>query len=206
MAKEVRFNKNHEIRAGVGADSAPTVTGYAARFNSLSLDLGGFVEKISPGAFTDSLAANDICAFWSHNPDLPLGRTSENTLQLRQDDFGLAFTLELGDTTCGVDAYKHIKRGDVKGVSFGFEPQEDEWFCDSDGNITRTLLKVNLFEISPTAIPAYTNTSVSARALEKVKTLQEELAWKQHQETGRLVSEARAQFEQKLLRRKYLQH
>ena len=39
---------------------APRIVGYAAVFNSRSLDLGGFTEEVAPGAFTDTIATDDI--------------------------------------------------------------------------------------------------------------------------------------------------
>ena len=51
MQKERRATTAPELRAE-GIDGEPTrITGYAAVFNELSADLGGFREKIRPGAF-----------------------------------------------------------------------------------------------------------------------------------------------------------
>lgn len=207
MSHEKRCFKIDEIRMDMGSNDGktpPKIAGYAAKFNSLSEDLGGFREKIVPGAFASSLQTQDICAFWSHDPAQILGRTSANTLQLTEDQYGLAFSIEMPDTQCGRDALVSIKRGDVKGMSFGFDVENDTWDRDAEGNVIRTLLEVNLFEISPTSIPAYPSTSVSSRALDGLKSLQEKILWEEHQRSGTKVSDKRAELEAKWRRRNLL--
>lgn len=171
MKKELRYFVA-EIRAEGGEERR--VSGYAAVFNKLSEVLYNFREKIAPGAFKRSLKENDILALWSHNPDIPIGRTSSNTLSLSEDDTGLRFSLDLPDSPWGHSAYTAISRGDVKGVSFGFMVREDEWKRGEEGKPhIRTLKDVDLIEISPTAFPAYPQTSVSARDLQSVVEEQE---------------------------------
>lgn len=155
-----------------------SVAGYAAVFNKLSQDLGGFKEKISRGAFAESVK-RDIVALWSHNPDLVLARTTNGTLTLEEDESGLKFRMLLDDDQWGDFAFRKIKRGDVKGMSFGFRiaPKGDEWGYNEKKELIRTLSKVQLLEVSPTAFPAYTQTKVSARSLSDVlKSGQEILA------------------------------
>ena len=146
-----------------------TIAGYAAKFNLLSEDLGFFREKIKPGAFASSISG-DIRALWSHNTDLVLGRTRNNTLRLQEDSEGLFFELDLPDTQLGRDTFTTIKRGDVSGMSFGFMVRKDSWERGTNGAPDiRTLEDVELFEVSPTAFPAYPQTDVSARSLEEVR-------------------------------------
>lgn len=164
---ELRFLQALELRAeGDGAQRR--LGGYAAVFNSLT-DLGPFQERIAPGAFAKALAAGDIRALWNHNPDYPLGRTTNQTLRLLEDDRGLAFTLDLPDTQAGRDAHTSVTRGDVTGVSFGFSvPFGGDSWERVDGKRVRTLLEVELYEISPVTFPAYEATSVQQRSLESV--------------------------------------
>lgn len=140
------------------------LTGYAARFNA-ETDLGEFIEVIRPGAFTRTLAAAtavNIRAIYEHDGKSLLGRLGSGTLRLSEDSEGLAFELDLPDTTLGRDLAELVKRGDVAGCSFGFLPVRDTW---SEGaKPVRELRDVDLFEITITANPAYDATSVQVRS------------------------------------------
>lgn len=154
-----------EVRSEEGQ---PTILrGYAAVFDSLSVPLYGFREKIQKGAFAKALSKNNIKALWNHNSDFPLGSTNGGTLRLQEDDRGLLFELELPDNSWGRDAGVAIQRKDVDGVSFGFSvnPGGDKWDNTDPDNTIRTLVDVDLIEVSPTPFPAYPATNVSARSI-----------------------------------------
>ena len=163
--REQRYTPKQEVRV-VNADGKRTISGYAAVFGQPSQDLGGFIEVIAPGAFTDSLSsANaDILCLRDHDPAFLLGRTKSGTLSLVQDELGLRFTCDLPNTTQADDLIESIARGDLDGVSFGFVCLEDEWTRTTEGQVIRTLLKVSLFEVSPCSFPAYAATSVALRS------------------------------------------
>jgi HK97 family phage prohead protease len=57
-----------------------------------------------------------------------------------------------------------IKRGDITGMSFGFRIKRQEWDETDENNPLRTILNVDLIEVSPVVFPAYPQTDVSARA------------------------------------------
>jgi HK97 family phage prohead protease len=99
-----------------------------------------------------------------------LGNSENNTLKVWEDEIGLRFELELPDTTAGKDALTLIQRGDVKGVSFGFRTRVDEWDESDRTNVIRTLVDVVLYEVSPTSMPAYPQTSVAARSIQDIYT------------------------------------
>jgi HK97 family phage prohead protease len=144
----------------------PKVSGYAARFNELSEDLGGFRELIAPGAFTDTLTGSpDIRALIDHDSAKVIGRTTSGTLNLTQDDQGLAFTCELPATSYGRDLAISMERGDITGCSFGFYCNDDKWNADDSGNVVRTLLGIDLFEVTVCAFPAYPSSSAQVRSL-----------------------------------------
>lgn len=170
MSKELERRhvelSNMEIR---NTDDGKTIVGgYVVEFEKLSVPLYGFREKVRKGAFEKSLRNSNVKALWNHNSDLVLGSTKNGTLKLWEDDRGLKFELELPDTTWGRDAAATIKRGDVDGVSFGFETVVDEWDNSDENNVIRTLVEVNLFEISPTPFPAYPDSSVGVRSAKQV--------------------------------------
>lgn len=141
------------------------LTGYAAIFNS-ETDLGGFVEVIRNGAFRKSLeSASNIRALYHHQGDALLGTTRSKTLKLREDPHGLAFELDLPNTTHGRDLAILVERGDVAGCSFGFRVRDggDRWE-QRGAQLVRELLDVELSEVTLTADPAYADTSVALRS------------------------------------------
>lgn len=153
-----------QLRA-VGS-SSPRIEGYAAVFNQLSEDLGGFVEQIDPAAF-DEAVAGDVRALWNHDPNYVLGRTSSGTLKLQVDQNGLRVVIHTPDTQWARDAVTSIRRGDVSQMSFKFRTLKDRWAQGDAGKVIRTLLKVEIYDVSPVTFPAYPQTSVQARSTAK---------------------------------------
>lgn len=168
IERRVLSMSNVEVRQA--EDEKPKLAGYAAVFNSLSENLGGFREQIAPGAFADSIGDNaDIRAFWNHNSDIVLGRTKSGTLRLKEDENGLYAEIDPPESSASI--LESVRRGDVNQMSFGFRvnPNGDRIEEDEDGMLIRTLLSVRLLEVSPVAFPAYPATSIDARTLEQWK-------------------------------------
>lgn len=151
-----------ELRVA-NTDGKRKIVGYAAVFNTLSLDLGGFVERIRPGAFSKTIKTADVRALWNHDPNYVLGRTKSGTLRLAEDDKGLRIEIDPPDTTWANDLITSIERGDVDQMSFGFRAIRDEWKKEG-GQTVRELIEVELFDVSPVTFPAYEATQVSVRA------------------------------------------
>jgi len=158
---------NLEIRAN-GEDEARTLVGYAALFDSLSQDLGGFVEIIRPGAFTKTLQESDVRALKNHNSDYVLGRKSSGTLRLEEDARGLRVEIDTPKAQWANDLVESIERGDVKEMSFQFRKVIDRWTEREGQPDLRELIEVRLFEVSPVTWPAYTDTEISARELREL--------------------------------------
>jgi HK97 family phage prohead protease len=161
-----------QLRAEGEGKTPNRLVGYAARFGVDSCPLfdvfggGKFIEVIRPGAFTRTLRENDdLRALYNHDPSIVLGRTKSGTLRLHEDATGLAFEVDLPDTQAGRDVRAMVARGDIDGCSFGFKVRKDDVAKRGDGTTVRTLLDVDLVEISPAVVfPAYASTSVVVRA------------------------------------------
>jgi HK97 family phage prohead protease len=159
-----------EIRSGGALQASPgKLAGYAAVYNSHSQDLGGFVERVLPGAFRQSLASPDnIRALLEHDPQRLLGRVGSRTLTLAEDTKGLFFELSLPDTSYARDLGALVERGDISGCSFGFRvPKDGDHWDMRSGQLTRDLLNIELHEITITSNPAYLDTSVAKRSMEE---------------------------------------
>jgi HK97 family phage prohead protease len=175
---ERRFMHSVELRAEGQGDELSLI-GYAARFRTLSEDLGGFRETICRGCFTRSLQSDrDIKALLNHDPSAAiLGRKKNGTLFVSEDDKGLKFRAILPQTAAARDVWNLVQARYADSCSFAFEidpgnegddPGEDWGTCidESSGQRMRlrTLKRVKLHDVSVlTAQPAYpTGTSVEA--------------------------------------------
>jgi HK97 family phage prohead protease len=182
------------------------VQGHAAVFDRMSEDLGGFRERIQRGAFRKVLDANPDVRFLVNHTGLPLARTTNQTLELREDPKGLRVYAELAGTTLAKDLQILVRRGDVNQMSFGFNMRggTDVW-KDDDGQLVRTIVSFGeLFDVSAVTFPAYPQTDVSARthvcgieivtgAGEVSERALAEVAWKIHRgETAATVDERAA--------------
>lgn len=138
------------------------LVGYAAVYESPSRDLGGFRERIAPGAFDAVLAAGpDVTLALNHSDDAVLARTSAGTLRLRSDERGLRFEADLPDSPLGQNAREAVRRGDISGASFRFvvAPDGERWEDD-----VRVVTRVaELLDVSLATRPAYEAARVELR-------------------------------------------
>lgn len=138
------------------------VSGYAVTFNQPSKPLP-FTEYIWPGAF-DGVDFSEVQLLYAHDFDNILARVDSGTLSLKVDDKGLFFVAQIPDTTLGNDVYENIENGNLKGLSFNAQIDQnngDSWSQTDDGTVIHTINHFSsLNEISLTSIPAYTETSV----------------------------------------------
>lgn len=171
---------NRETRALTGAacelraeGEGGTIVGYAAVYNQLSEDLGGFRERILPGAFKRALGGEaDVRALINHDEALVLGRTKSGTLRLRSTAKGLAVQIDPPQTGYARDLRESMSRGDVDGMSFAFGKAKDEWGEEQiDGKpvTVRTVRDVDIYDVSVVTYPAYPQTEVALRSLQTAR-------------------------------------
>ena len=156
-----------ELRAG---GDGKVLGGYALKYNRLSQNLGGFVERVASGALVKTLRdGGDVLARFQHADEFLLGRTSSGTLRLSPDDEGLGYDVDLPDTDYESNLAALAERGDVRHSSFAFRTLDDEWGFTEQGFPMRTLLEIQLVDVAPVVNPAYLDTSSGLRSLAEAR-------------------------------------
>jgi len=172
MTTEIRYTSGVvELRAS--SDGA-RLGGYALKFNKLSRNLGGFVERIAPGALTKTLKdGGDVLCRYQHEDEFLLGRTSSGTLRLSVDEVGLLYEVDLPNTSYGRDLEALADRKDVQHSSFAFQlmPGGDDWSLTPEGFPLRTLTELHLVDVAPVVNPAYLDTTSGLRSLAESRNL-----------------------------------
>jgi len=151
--------KNVEARQA--EDGTMRLSGYAAVFNDDSVPLP-FIERIAPGAFRKTLNETPDVRLLINHEGLPLARTKNGTLRLKEDETGLYMDADLPDTQAARDLYTLVERGDVDQMSFAFRVIRQKW---NEGRTERTLTELSLADgdVSVVTYPAYPTTTVEAR-------------------------------------------
>lgn len=137
---ERKFFKLMEFKADA---EARTVEGWASTFGNTD----SYGDVIAPGAFMDSLKAKMPKMLWQHDSAQPIGvwTSAQETAQ------GLYVTGTLADTTLGNDVYKLAQMGAIDSMSIGFSIEQYSYDTNST---TRTIQKVDLWEVSLVTFPA----------------------------------------------------
>jgi len=147
-------------------------TGVAIRYNALSKDLGGFIERCLPGCATKTIAERDVRAVFNHDESAYLGRRSNNTLRFANDETALRYDVDLPDTAAGRETAYLLERRDLKGSSFRFGlVQKPQWSKTDSGQVLRSLPEIALFHVSPVFTPAYDDTEAALRSFAEERGL-----------------------------------
>ena len=87
--------------------------GYATVYNEPTvLFWNEWREIVSPGAYDESVAADDVCTLWQHNSMEVLGRKSAGTMRVWSDDVGVGYSTLAPEWAAGY--VESVRRGDVK--------------------------------------------------------------------------------------------
>lgn len=150
-----------------GNSDRRVIGGYAAKFNRVSQDLGGFVERVAPSFFNKSRGDGwpGMVARYNHDPNLLLGTVAGGTLRLTVDETGLLYEVDVPESRR--DVYELVERRDVAQSSFAFisGSVEDDWDVSDQGYPLRTLISGRSVDVAPVVSPAYLDTSAALRSL-----------------------------------------
>lgn len=170
----VRRTVPFDVSVRAAESGGYTITGHAAVFDELSEYLGGFREKIDPGAFATVLANGpDVRALFNHDPNFVLAstRSEDAPLHLEEDDTGLAYRAEvprgIADAYYGKAMRAQLETGLVTQSSFAFRVSDDSWDENEDtGGLIRTIHEFSgLYDVSPVTYPAYPQTDAGTSSL-----------------------------------------
>lgn len=158
-----------EVRAAGGVKR---LGGYALMYDRLSQNLGGFVERVAPGALDKTLSeGTDVLCRYQHEDRFLLGRTSSGTLRLDNQSEGLDYTVDVPATDYGTNCVALAERGDLANSSFAFYTIRDDWSLTEQGFPLRTLLEVKLVDVAPVVTPAYPDATTGLRSLAEKRGL-----------------------------------
>lgn len=159
-----------EIRADEDPDKI-LFSGHAAVFGVrtwVGPKKWGFWEEIREGAFAKTIGEADVRMLKNHDVNFELARstiaTGAGSLRLSEDKTGLADEAQWIPTTYAKDLAISVRAGVLNQQSFGFLPVKEEWSIDENDDDVRTLIEVQLFDVSPVTFPQYTETDASVRA------------------------------------------
>lgn len=157
------------------------VRGTAVVFNTptclYEVDGVQYFEIIDRHAF-DECDMSDVIFNYNHGGKV-LARLRNQTLSLSITDAGLDMEANLSGTAAGRELFEEIDGGYIDKMSFSFWVQGSAY---NDAARTRTITKIRkLYDVSAVDIPAYQETSISARSFFEVE----------HSKTARALEQAR---------------
>lgn len=122
---------------------------------------GLFVEQIKEGVFQRALSkAQDVKLLFNHDEKRELGSIVNGNLQLFEDSIGLRAICTVDDP----EVVQKARENRLKGWSFGFYTNKDEWQLNAEPYQRRFIEDMDLLEVSILdKTPAYNGTSIEAR-------------------------------------------
>lgn len=189
--REYRVLQDFSLVPRDSASDAYLVRGTAVVFNSptclYEIDGVKYYEVIDRHAF-DGCDMSDVIFNYNHGGKV-VARLRNKTLSLSITDRGVDMDADLSGTAAGRDLYEEIHGGYVDKMSFSFSVRESTYDTVTR---TRTITKIRkLYDVSAVDIPAYEETSISARGFFEVEHSRELAALEQAQRRRRLIARIR---------------
>lgn len=163
-----------EIERREGDEKPLRIIGHPVVYNRWSEDLGGFVERVLPGAATKTLGESDIRVLFNHDPNYVLGRNVAGTASFTDGAQSVRMEAFPPDTPTVRDlVITPMERGDINQMSFAFRTVRDEWRepadktnrHGADGLWERDVQEFRMYDGSIVTFPAYTQTDAAVRSL-----------------------------------------
>jgi HK97 family phage prohead protease len=168
-----------EFRDDTPADGGlGTMAGHFSVFNTWyqvdSMWEGEFLERVAPGAFTETIAADsaDMRVLFDHGFDPQIGNKVLGPIEsLAEDKTGPAYEVPLFDTSYNRDLAPGLRAG-VYGSSFRFRVQAESWDdepkpskANPKGIPERTIERAKVMEFGPVTFPANPAATAGMRSL-----------------------------------------
>lgn len=179
-AREERVVALDDIEVRTDEGQAVRITGHPIVYNKWSEDLGGFREKVIPGALTKTLTEADIRVLFNHDPNFVLGRNKSGTAIFHDEAAGLRMTCVPPDTQTIRDlVIEPMRRKDITQMSFAFQVAGPAFIRGKKAEVPpsgtgevwnadfteRELLSLRLYDASVVTFPAYPSTDAQVRSL-----------------------------------------
>ena len=162
--REYRSLQEFSLAPREGEEESFLVRGTAVVFDTptclYEYDGVKYYEVIDRRAF-DECDMSDVIFNYNHGGKV-MARLRNRTLRLSVGDTGLDMEADLSGTAAGRELYAEIDGGYVDKMSFSFTVRASEYDAATR---TRTITKIRkLYDVSAVDIPAYQETSISARS------------------------------------------
>lgn len=162
-----------EIRAEETDNGKVIITGEPIVFEQKTDICGCFSETIRSGALLET-DLTDVPLLVNHNFNMiPVARSRRNngnstmTLTSEKNRFTFKAEIDIENNLTARELRSAINRGDISGMSFCFDIEEEKWSDENSDYPHRDILKIGkVYEISAVTFPAYEGTSISARNMD----------------------------------------
>lgn len=189
--REYRALQDFSLVPREGEADAYKVRGTAIVFDTptclFEVDGVKYYEVIDRHAL-DGCDLSDVIMNYNHGGKV-VARLRNKTLVLTITDRGLDMEADLSGTAAGRDLYEEIDGGYIDKMSFSFVVRAAEYDATTH---TRRITKIRkLYDVSAVDIPAYEETSLSARSFFEVEHSKEVKALEQAARRRRLLARTR---------------
>lgn len=179
--REVRsLDRNVELRDGTDDDGRPTLRGMVIKYGvpyTVRDSYGEFSETIERGAAATVISANPDVRFLFNHDGMPLARTTNGSLTLRDLPDGVEVEARLDpDMPSAQDVIGAVRNGLLTQMSVGMVVGSDTWNDQMD---RRTISRLSAMpDVSAVTYPASDTTSIEAvrSALETNPQLRAQIA------------------------------